>query len=109
MITTLIARLTGTDKLRTLAETIASQVSDAVWQRVRNRVTSLGANEARGYVRVRAIPVLRERIESGVDSRELTSRASQMLFDFASELVVQSILQRTAVAPSRPAILRRAA
>lgn len=109
MIATLLSRLNRTEQLRSLSETIASQIADAVWQRVRVRVATLGANEARGYVRVRAIPVLRERITNGSERRELSERALDLLFQFSSEIVVQSILQRAAAAPSRPVTLRRAA
>lgn len=50
----------GLDRITALAERVAGRSRMAAWQRVQERVFSLPAAEARGYVRARAISVVKE-------------------------------------------------
>jgi hypothetical protein len=50
----------GVDRVTALAERVAGRSRMAAWQRVNERVFSLPKTEARGYVRARAIRVVKD-------------------------------------------------
>jgi hypothetical protein len=50
----------GSDRITTLAERVAGRSRMGVWQRVMHRLPTLGPTEARGYLRARAMTIVRE-------------------------------------------------
>src|SRR4051794_40520854 len=59
-ISDMVAQWFGTDRTADMAERVAGRSRLVVWKRVMHRLSSLGPTEARGYVRSRAIAVVRE-------------------------------------------------
>ena len=55
----MIAQWLGNDRLSDLAERVAGRSRLAVWHRVMHRLPMLGPTEGRGYLRARAISVVR--------------------------------------------------
>jgi len=55
-----LSQILGSDRLAEMAERVAGRSRLGVWQRVMHRLPSLGPTEARGYLRARAIAVVRE-------------------------------------------------
>jgi hypothetical protein len=55
-----LSQILGSDRLAEMAERVAGRSRLGVWQRVMHRLPSLGPTEARGYLRARAISVVRE-------------------------------------------------
>jgi len=55
-----LSQILGSDRLAEMAERVAGRSRLGVWQRVVHRLPSLGPTEARGYLRARAIAVVRE-------------------------------------------------
>jgi hypothetical protein len=55
-----LSQILGSGRLAELAERVAGRSRLGVWQRVMHRLPSLGPTEARGYLRARAISVVRE-------------------------------------------------
>lgn len=109
MLGKLLAMLSGRPDLQSTAEIVAGQAAESVWQRVRSRLPTLGMNEARGYVRTRAVPVLNERIAALLAERAIPASAQSKILAIAGEIVVRAMLQRVATAPARTHVLRRAA
>src|SRR5262245_50719535 len=56
----LLSQVLGSDRITEMAERVAGRSRMGVWQRVMQRLASLGPTEARGYLRARAIAVVRE-------------------------------------------------
>jgi hypothetical protein len=56
----MIAQWVGSDRVTDMAERVAGRSRLAVWQRVMHRLPTLGSTEGRGYLRARAIPVVRQ-------------------------------------------------
>jgi hypothetical protein len=50
----------GSDRITTLAERVAGRSRMGVWQRVVHRLPTLGPTEARGYLRARAMTIVRK-------------------------------------------------
>jgi hypothetical protein len=46
------------NQLLSLVDRITARVQNHVWQRVRDRVSTMGLHEARGYIRARAVMVV---------------------------------------------------
>lgn len=109
MFAAMISRMTGGRQLHSTAGTIAAQSLDSVWSRVRTRLPLLGINEARGYIRARAIPVIRDRLATMIESGNAPASRSEQLLAMAGEQVVGAMLQRLTAAPGRATVLRRAA
>jgi hypothetical protein len=60
IVSEVLSHLLGSDRIGELAERVAGRSRMGVWQRVVNRLPTLGPTEARGYLRARAIAVVRE-------------------------------------------------
>ena len=109
MLAALISQISGTNQLQTLAQSVASHSLESVWYRVRMRLPTLGVNEARGYVRARAIAIIRSQIDEFVSDGTIAERFRDRVARIASELVVQGTMDRFAAAPLRTSAARRAA
>jgi hypothetical protein len=55
-----IVHVFGGDRITDMAERVAGRSRMGVWQRVLNRLPTLGPTEGRGYVRARAAAVVRD-------------------------------------------------
>ena len=55
-----LSQILGPDRLAEMAQRVAGRSRLGVWQKVMHRLPSLGPTEARGYLRARAIAVVRE-------------------------------------------------
>lgn len=109
MLAALIAHWTGADDRQAIAESVAKNSSEAVWNRVRRRISELSVNEARGYIRTRALPILRARIEMATDSLSATAAVQARLLEMTTDIIVRAMLQRVAHSNSRPDWYQRAA
>ncbi|MBM4003972.1 MAG: hypothetical protein FJ295_11920 [Planctomycetes bacterium] len=105
----LLAKLSGSPDLQGTAEIVAVQAAESVWHRVRSRLPTLGMNEARGYIRTRAVPVLNEQIAAMISQGSLPGSRHAKVLDLAGEIVIRTMLQRAATVPARTHVLRRAA
>jgi len=56
----MIAQWLGSDRITDMAERVAGRSRLDVWQRVMHRLPTLGPAEGRGYLRARAISVVRQ-------------------------------------------------
>ena len=82
-----------TDRVEEFSNTIASRSQSAIWNRVAHQVASLGAAEARGYIRARAAAVIHQetnRLITEVGSRFESRR--RRLTESATEKVIPWIL-----------------
>jgi hypothetical protein len=59
-VSNLIAHVFGVDRISDMAERVAGRSRMGVWQRVLERLPTLGPTEGRGYLRARAAAVVRE-------------------------------------------------
>ena len=102
--------LRGENRFEKMAEDVAKHSREAVWLRVRDRLATLGLNEARGYIRARSAMIIHEQVDY-VISEEQTVKESQRakLIEAATESVIRMICSKAKV--TRPAAfqLRRAA
>jgi hypothetical protein len=89
----LIARWLGTDRVTDFAERVAGRSRLAVWQRVMNRLPTLGPTEARGYLRARAVAVIREETDRLVEQDGAwVARHRVQIEESALEMLIQMIL-----------------
>ena len=81
------------DCLTELAECVAGRSRLAVWQRVMEYLPQLGPHEARGYLRARAISVIRLETDRLIEQEgETVARLRENIEAAALELVVQSMV-----------------
>ena len=89
----LISRWLGTDRVTDLAERVAGRSRLAVWQRVLHRLPTLGPTEARGYLRARAVTVVREETDRLVAQEGAwVARHRQPIEEAALNTLIQMIL-----------------
>jgi len=90
-----------------MAERIAGRSRLGVWQRVVHRLPSLGPTEARGYLRARAIAIVREETsrliqEEGAAVARRRSEIEATALDLLINMIGSQLSQRT-VRPGRKA------
>ena len=56
----MVAQWLGGDRINQMAERVAGRSRLGVWERVAHRLPTLGPSEGRGYLRARAIGVVRQ-------------------------------------------------
>jgi hypothetical protein len=89
----LISRWLSSDRVTDLAERVAGRSRLAVWQRVLHRLPTLGPTEARGYLRARAVAVVREETDRLVEQEGAwVARHHGQIEDAALHLLIQVIL-----------------
>jgi hypothetical protein len=87
-----VSQLLGSDRIAEMAERVAGRSRMGVWQRVMNRLGSLGPTEARGYLRARGIAVVREETSRLIE-QEGTAVAGRRteIEDTAMQLMINMI------------------
>ena len=88
----LVNRWLGSDRINELAERVAGRSRMQVWQRVADRLPQLGPTEARGYLRARAIGIVRD--EAGRLAEQeggSVPRLRGQIENAALELLIESI------------------
>lgn len=101
-----------TDKVAHLAERIAGRSRLATYQRVCDRLPTLDAHEARGYIRARASAVVIQETDKLITQEgPAVARHRSRLIDAAMDSLVTAILQQAEQArrAARPAPRRMAA
>src|SRR5262245_16225555 len=102
-----LSHILGSDRLAELAERVAGRSRMGVWQRVMHRLPSLGPTEARGYLRARAIAVVREETSRLTEQEgSIIARRRAEIEDTALNLLVNMIslqLSQRSVRGSRQA------
>jgi hypothetical protein len=89
----LISRWLTSDRVTDLAERVAGRGRLAVWQRVMHRLPTLGPTEARGYLRARAVAVIREETDRLIEQEGAwVARHRGPIEDTALEMLIQTIL-----------------
>ena len=87
------------DRTAEMAERVAGRSRMAVWQRVSEKLSSLGPTECRGYIRARAIPVILEETDRLIEQegRQLArnrGRIVESATDSLIRMVVSQVQQR---------------
>lgn len=100
-----------TDKVAHLAERIAGRSRLATYQRVCERLPSLDAHEARGYIRARAATIVAQEADKLIAQEGANiQRLRGQLISAAMDSLVSAILQQMEqVRKARPAARRLAA
>jgi len=98
----------GTDRISAMAERVAGRSRLGVWQRVMDRLPELAPNEARGYLRARAISVVHDQTTQLIEQEgraiaahrvEVEEAAIQLLIN----MICAQVSQRKAQAERRAA------
>jgi hypothetical protein len=102
----LLARWPLTQQIEAMAERVAGRSRMAAWQRVHERLALLGPTEARGYVRARAISVVKEETgrlveQEGAPVARRSARIEAMALDMLVEMIVVQVSRRSV--PARKA------
>jgi hypothetical protein len=106
----LIARLRGDARIAELAEQIADRSTLLVRERVEDRLSLLGAAEARGYIRARSAAIVRPMVDSLIAVQADVKPAWRtQLVERASEEVSRRLLWEELGRRREGASLRRAA
>ena len=102
-----LSQLLGSDHLTEMAERIAGRSRLGVWQRVMHCLPALSPTEARGYLRARAIAVVREETTRLVEQEgSAVTRRRVEIEETALNLLINMIssqLSQRSVRPSRKA------
>jgi len=93
------------------AESIAERCWLRVWQRVADRVGEMPLAEARGYVRARAVAVVRRQVASDLRYRQASAKLADVLTCSAVEHLATALAERAANVelPTVPGAWRQAA
>ena len=88
----LIAQWLGGDLVGDMAERVASRGRMAVWQRVMQRLPSLGPTEGRGYLRARAAAVVQHETTKLIEQEGASvARLRPAIEDAAVEQLIRMI------------------
>ena len=81
------------DRTAELAERVAGRSRLAVWQRVMDRLPTLGPTEARGYIRARALAVVEEETQRLIEQEGAKiARQRERIAGQATENLIASII-----------------
>src|SRR5262245_13990594 len=82
----------GADLVDAMAERVAGRSRLDVWQRVKDRLAQLGPAESRGYLRARAIGIVREEtLRLVAQEGSAVTRCQQQIEAAALDLLIRSI------------------
>ena len=96
-------------RLANLADEIAERVRDVVWQRVRERVPTLGINETRGYVRARSASVIQAEVSRIIKANLGAKESQRSQLVGATVVAVQRLVMSMTKTQRTATPLRRAA
>lgn len=100
----MLAQWLVTDRVAQLAEKIAVRSRMQVWQRVAHRLPSMQGNEAKGYVRTRAVlPISQETDKILAEEHPEAVRLRDVLIPAAVEAMVRMLCEsRSRVLKTQP-------
>jgi hypothetical protein len=108
IVSEVLSQVLGSDRYTEMAERVAGRSRLGVWQRVMHRLPSLGPTEARGYLRARAIAVVREETSRLVEQEgSAVARRRVEIEENALSLLINMISSQLSQRTTRPS--RRAA
>jgi hypothetical protein len=91
-----LSQILGSDRFAEMAERVAGRSRLGVWQRVMHRLPSLGPTEARGYLRARAIAIVREETSRLVEQEgSVIARRRADIEESALNLLITMISSQT--------------
>jgi len=96
-------------KVAEMADDVAAQSFESVWERVYPNVVGMSIEEARGYARARAAIVVSDKIDVAVAQRSHARVNQQRVFALAMDTVVCRTVTHAMAQRSRPAMSRQAA
>jgi len=97
------------DRTAEMAERVASRSRLAVWQRVKDELPNLARAEARGYIRARALSVVKEETSRLIEQEGVkVARHRERIETAAAEALIATMAGQLAARQS-PAAVRRAA
>jgi hypothetical protein len=104
----MMAQWFGADRTSDMAQRVAGRSRLTVWHRVMHRLPTLGATEGRGYLRARAIPVVREETmrlieQEGTNLLRQQTEIEEMAIQFLIETISAQIVQPRSHAQGRRA------
>jgi hypothetical protein len=94
----LLGRWLGKDRLAAMAERVAGRSRMAAWQRVQDRLATLGPTEARGYVRARSMLIVKQETALLIEQEgaaiaqrrgQIEEAAAGLLVDMITAQIVQ--------------------
>jgi hypothetical protein len=86
-----------------MAERVAGRSRMAVWQRVKNDVATLAPVEARGYIRARALPIVKDETSRLIDQEGgRISRLREPIVSAATESLISTIIAQLAERRTAP-------
>jgi hypothetical protein len=103
------ARWSAFDRTAEMAERVSGRSRMAVWQRVKEGLAGLDPVEARGYIRARALPIVKDETSRLIEQEgQRVARRREVIIRAATEsLICTMVAQRDERAAA--ATLRRAA
>lgn len=105
-----LGKLRGDNRLELAADVVAVRSRNAVWLRVRDRLATLGLNEARGYIRARSAIIVHDHADHVIREQHLVKESQRArLIEAATESVIRQICSQVKVSRPQPFQLRRAA
>lgn len=108
-LSTLLAEWLGADRAKMLAERVAGRSRMAVWQRVVHRLPELGPTEGRGYLRARAVAVVREETSRLIAQEGLSAAAFRREIEDAALQTLTEVIAAQLGQARKPTLRRRAA
>jgi hypothetical protein len=106
---TIFSNWLGGNRVAALAERVAGRSRLAAWQRVHERVYSLSPGELRGYVRARAIGVVKEETQRLIEQEGDGVRRRQTQIEEAAVTMLVELIAAQAIQARFSGGVRRAA
>lgn len=95
------------DRTTDMAQRVAGRSRMAVWQRVKDRLATLGPTEARGYIRVRALGVVQEETDLLIEQEgDKIARLRDRIITAATESLIHTIVAQLDQRRTSPALRR---
>jgi hypothetical protein len=105
----MLAQWLVSDRLTEMAERVAGRSRLAVWQRVVERIATLGPAESRGYLRARAAGIIVAETDRLIEQEgAAVARMRERIIGAATESLVETIVMQLAQRRSGQ-VVRRAA
>ena len=108
LIRNVIKRITGENRLRELAQTVAQSCGAAIWTRVEGGIENMSTPETRGYVRGRAGIIVRRQVSVAAQHNEVKPSRHSRLLELTMQSVIDGMIQRKLAHTHVPALKRAA-
>ena len=97
------------DRTAEMAERVAGRSRMAVWQRVKEALANLDPVEARGYIRARALPIVKDETSRLIEQEgQRVARRREAIIVAATESLIRTIAAQLNERASAGAIRRAA-